>query len=891
MPIDTLSKRFSMAGADGVEQFLPAPDGSFITRDRQQLVGLYNGLATDPPVGGFAFGAVTYGKTSGEQTQLLLTGHVVSAGEQLLVYANPYDPPFTQIASVKWLSGGAGQTLTAIAGQTDFSGTSNVVFLLTAPIAGTFTVEINLTSVRWSVAVAISCSGIDFSTVATTLANAGDIGTTISRSNIVTSPGRLLIDFARSELATPGWSVGAGQTVLGTPTSTATLPNNLASSWKVAATESETMQWTQSSVAFWGTSVLYGAKITGPTGGGTVPPGTNPPAGTLPSTTPQVCMVIDDIDDGTVLDSLAEADGGPFSDDADAPLPGYKEARIIQIAAIRRAYPTEAGGMQASAWKAVAIDTDRKYRGYYGSTSVRGKKASFYVINHPDRINKLVWFRFAAGIITDHGGGDDFTYEFDIQGMLARHSSAKRREKKVPQNILKPPEFPLLKDKHASGYFPPILYGELSDENQASPAGVVPGTVVAQVNLTFFGGINKLCYALSFAGHSCQKLIDLFYNLPGSPDVRVRVPSSAYGQATGAVWAPDKPFWTEAIPSGTRHVEYQGFRHFIVFVDAAHALAPAILDGRSQITANMRGTEDVGDGTGNLIEAPSRVLQHFWTNFIENSYKTGNWFAIPTFGTYSLFDSTRIEAAKTYSDTLKAGGLKVAIRIGGNQQETVFDVAKKVIVSGDLEVAENRHGQIVADHENPAAVATITITDQHDAIRFRTRTNRAAYANVVRFRYGLRYIEPAAPQATPPAGDALPKTPVAEYDPWLSGLVVLKHTAAIAANNGEEVYLDLDLYGVYDTATAEIIAERALTRAVGPNREGPVEATITTGWQAVGFNGVTIDLNTVLGVTHAEGLGTSGWTDKRIRVREVVAADALKGLWELGGREIDSALL
>lgn len=52
--------------------------------------------------------------------------------------------------------------------------------------------------------------------------------------------------------------------------------------------------------------------------------------------------------------------------------------------------------------------------------------------------------------------------------------------------------------------------------------------------------------------------------------------------------------------------------------------------GQSQITADVRGCETAGDGSGTLIEDPPTILKHVIVNWIYGDWKTGSWLADST---------------------------------------------------------------------------------------------------------------------------------------------------------------------------------------------------------------------------------------------------------------------
>jgi hypothetical protein len=663
------------------------------------------------------------------------------------------------------------------------------------------------------------------------------------------------------------------------------------------------------------TVVLVGATIEGvsvngflgqfeiaeATGGVSPGPGENPTPGIAPSDQPQVFMTIEPLEGGSIDQFTfvcAESRGGPFSDDADW-FGGWKDARILSISPVRRAYTTMTGGLQLSTWTIILDDTDRALRTLFSDVYLVGQKCSIYVIDHPDRINELEPYRVASGVITNDGVEPDLTYRIEVEGMLGRHTSTALKDRVVPAQLLTPTSFPELTERWSDGWVPPIGYGTLSDEDEANPQGVVPGILIAEGNLTAIGGIDQEVLAFAFFGHAIQDTINLYYNDPdddvvvnGLPRRKV-VPFSEYGSR---IWAPHKPGWGDTGQAG-EYVDFNGYRLTLVFVDATlGAITDALRTGNITLTGNFRGIENSGDGTGQLIDSPPRILAHFWTNFIESIYVTGPWaLSFNAFGQYSLFDDVRLAAAEAYSNAQIVGGFKGAILIGREgRAEPLFNVLAEMASNWDLEIGENQHGQIVIDYEDITAVSIQGFNQQEDIVALRTRRDRANYANSIETRYGFRYVEPVAPNDTPAEGDPLPRMTSTPLSRWI-GMSSLASGAAITANNGQAVVQKLDLYAVRDQATAEAIQGRVLVRAIGPHLTGPLESEMTTGWQGSGFvdtdaspdEDVPIDLNTMTDITHVDGWGPDGFDEQRARVRGM-GFDVLNGLVTHTGRLMDS---
>lgn len=679
---------------------------------------------------------------------------------------------------------------------------------------------------------------------------------------------------------------------------------------------------------------LQAAFAIPPPGGGGSVGGTNPGAANIPTTTPEFFGLLEELDDGTVVGAWAEQLAGPFADSGW--YGDWKDAKILQFGSITRKASTPGGGIQLSTQTITLADTDRAFRKLWAHTPIRGRKWNNYTVDHASRIAKAAPFRLSAGFVGDHRPEAGLTYVLEVEGALGRHIARLESEKLVPPNLISPTDNPILAARFADGWAPPIGYGALEDETTPKPQGVVPGVYIGTANLqTVFGAgaVSVVGDFYAFFGHAVQSTLNLYVTpaawtastayLAGDrirpnvtsngflyqctvagtsgssaptfsttigatfsdgsvtwqnvgaddPDVRHIIPPSAYGQVLIEPHK-DPTSWAAATGTSTPYVDYNGFRYHIAIIDNGHRFAKAIREGRISLSGNFRGIEDVGDSTGALIDAPARILQHFWTNFVEDTWKIGPWATTPpTFGLYSLFDTTTIDAVTTYTNTLVSGGpAVVAMLIGdGGKQTTLFDVIKRMASSWDLKLAENRHGQIITAIDNTAAAAVASFNQQDDAIEITTTPQRSNYFNAVRYRYGYLHVAPVATQLEGEAGQPMPARSVHDHAEWASGLQTLEDATAIAQNYGKKVYLDLDLYGVRSAATAAVYAARALARGIGPTagREGPIGVRIVTGLQGLQQGSTPIDIGTVIALTHIEGYGAAGYVGARAIVEEV----------------------
>jgi hypothetical protein len=621
--------------------------------------------------------------------------------------------------------------------------------------------------------------------------------------------------------------------------------------------------------------LIENATVIGPGGGGGDPgSGTNPAAGNLPTTLPLLFATIT-LQSGSVY-PYAET----LLSDPSTWYGGRKDARILRVSDVRRTLSDPTGAPQLQTWQIELADTDRALRGLQASGALMGAKVELYIVDDAVRRAQGVPFRIAAGVVASHRGLSGFRYELTIEDKIGTLFADALQEKKVPR-LLTTDDVPLLNPAF-DGVAVPILYGLLSDDDQPNPQGIVPCTFIGgPFNLTAIGGVNADVDVYLICGHAVSNVLAVFYNMPDAPDVRHRVPEGEYGVN---LLAPHRPGWIAATGQAGQYVDYNGYRYTVLFVrhsipfptqdpdgvPVTVDLAEAARNGNITITANVHGIAANADGTGLVIDDIDRIWQHFLTNFVYNTYTTGAWAAVPSFGAYSVIDTATVVAAKAAADARLPARYRAGYLIGrGGQQVSVWSVLSELCFSGDVDMGINRHGQLILSRDVPSAASVVTFNAQRDVLEdgLATDLDHAHYANTLKYRYAYRYVPDTAPRATPYKGWPVPERTVAPYAEWVSGTVTTSDTAAITAVQ-RTVTADANLYAIRDQDVADNIAGHKLARARGPSGtpDGTRIVTVTTGLQGYGRDGTVLDLGSVIAITHPEGLRSTGWTAQRARI-------------------------
>jgi hypothetical protein len=695
----------------------------------------------------------------------------------------------------------------------------------------------------------------------------------------------------------------------------------------LASTAAQSCSWTLSTSTPWACGVVTFALVVivtpaapPPSGGGTTAGGTNPAAGTLPTTLPLKFAQLR-THDGT-SSYFAET---LLSDNATwTEAPGKKAGKLVGVSRIRRELSNR-GAFVTTRFTVTLADTDRQFRVLSDTQMIRGAYLAVYVVDDATRRAEGVPTRIMAGVVTSHRALPGFRYELEAEDVLGHKLSEYNKQPTLPPDRFSLADFPGL-DPALEGRSIPIAMGALVDDvSETYPQGVVPALFVGYLNLLTIGGIDAVVDAYVFSQAAVSSVYNLYFNpltwdestavevgdvVRPTPDnasgyiyratvagttgtteptwptgvastvtdggatwqrgeaddqnFRLLVPDSAYGTV---LVTPGKPGWTAATGQAANYVDYNGRRYTPLFILRSHRYAEAVRDGRIMVTANLYGVAENSDGSGLYIDDPPRMWEWLLTNYVLGRYTTGAYITPATLdGTYAAIDHDSVEAAVTAHDARLAGGYVGALLLGADgEPSTVFDALQRICEGGDFDQGINRHGQLMVSVEDVAAAPVITFNSQADVEdgRYESWIESSDYANQQEHFYGRRYIQTRA-IATPKQGDPLPRREQ-RYGEWRSGLVLNQDTVAIA-NAGERVIYTLENHILRDTDVAGNMGETHFLRNLGPLREGPRMVRFTTGWQGLGTGATYVDLGSVIGVTHPERVGTSATATDTCRV-------------------------
>lgn len=549
-----------------------------------------------------------------------------------------------------------------------------------------------------------------------------------------------------------------------------------------------------------------------------------------------------------------------------------KEPRVAKMGQITRALSLPNDGQyRGSTVTVTLIDHDRILRGLEDTDSIVGSRAAIYLSTEAAIRAGSTPRRVFDGIVTDSEPESGLQFTLQITDYLQTLLDSATQT--YPQRLFTLTDFPNLGNDPTSespgnpsiiGKPVPVGYGLLSDEYRgaANAEGVVPAVFVGMSDLAGpYAGLTGGYYKFVFFGHPPAGVQSYF--LPTGPlstsgvAARERFVPGVDGPPSDYILY-GTPSWNLAFGTGAPPYEdINGRRYFTAYGYGPRGLLNAT--GQVPLVANLGGVEDVGDGSGTLIDGLHRQVLHLLTNFVMGNWQSGAWLSPPTVPTdlFSRINTASFEACQTLSATYVSGGFKGAFLLGNDGEAlTLKDLLARIALNIFAQLGQNADGQLMASPINPSATINRAIEDVTDVIAksFSARRRRDQIVNVVKYRYGKRYTKSLA-AVTPDAGTLLPTSTTPQISPdWVADT----QTTQDATSKGKygDKPMDLELSMVRDQGTAEAIAGLVQAALVKP----PVMATFTER-----LCGCDTDLGDVDTLTHFEGLTETGYLDRPLR--------------------------
>jgi len=573
--------------------------------------------------------------------------------------------------------------------------------------------------------------------------------------------------------------------------------------------------------------------------GGTVASGTNPSAGTslLTATAPLVWMEVT-VGATTYRWAKSAINHG---------LP--KQARVLTFGTATFELTDDDGGLRPTRVTSVLDDTDRVIRGLWVSGQLKGARVEYYAADLATVIADGTPQRRFRGALVDCEFDADLQASItSVDAFTARLTSMDGEDLQIPQvltnDVSDANPLERMRDKPV-----PLVYGPVSDEDDAIPIGSWECKYVASLSVSGFEALGNMHVFLGCLGVAGQVQsvfgADLFSGDP--PIARAKIGAAAFGDW---LFVPTMPGYFGANP----WFDAGGRRYILLFGRDGHPVIEMARSGRIPLVINACGAETVGDSSGNTISSPPRVLLHLANNHILQDL-TGDALAIASFGDYSMLHTASFEAVHTICAAL---GLVAAGVIGGDyQQRSWRDVIGDVCVQFGFDWYQNRDGQAaltMLDRANAPTIAA-ALTEDHildGSVDVDLRPD--AVENEVRSLYGRHYPGTLADLA-PQEGSRLPRDP---YDgEWRSGLQSIQNASSITALGGGLVGLRRSRIFEYSmqrtAASADVAAAQRLDLKSPP--KGRTEVRVDLVWT----HGADLQLGAIVSAEHRD----FPWTGSR----------------------------
>jgi hypothetical protein len=588
----------------------------------------------------------------------------------------------------------------------------------------------------------------------------------------------------------------------------------------------------------------------------TIPPGGYPPSYTACTGGGQPATASDPADqqtgDGMVVPrvhlqwTLADATVRRFGAyDFVSSNGGAVSGRVLSWGAVATTLADREGSFRTFSTTVVLADADRAIRNILDlAPRVGGTEVVFWIEDaHAGALPRAL----ARGVLSDwRTGSDRLTVELDVTDPLGYRYSSVSLDRPVPDGVISAIWAPQCPEQNRNRPIP-IIYGEVSDDYTWSldpariPAGIVPCIHVGPAHT--INGLSAYwpevdIQAFLVCGHAVTGIPSWFgsnVNPDGAGSVRMDP-----GTAGVDFYVPGESGW-RAPTDYIDVVGSDGVTRRMTFILARGPRSDDAVSGRVPITCNVCGIESVGDGSGTLITDLAWIVQHFLAYFVLQDYTTGSWGAVPAFsdGTpkvrTSSFDAAQaLHEERVHESSSQAiPGYQGDVFIG--QQRPSREWLTDLMRGADLRLGVNHHGQIVAvsidDVPVLADLETVT-AEAHilDEQQFRVVPALSEIINVQDFECG---VEPATGRLAHPRRTIHDDLSIAYHGRRHGNAWTVLTTRVLP--------------------TAEDVVGRRVARSGDPRPyvEFPLD-----------LQGLDLTLGQLIRVTHHEGIGEFGWTDR-----------------------------
>lgn len=535
---------------------------------------------------------------------------------------------------------------------------------------------------------------------------------------------------------------------------------------------------------------------------------------------------------------------------------GWKEGRIASWAPIVRALSDPQGHAEAATFGWTLRDTDHLVRGWLGGVTTEqlaNREAAIKLVSAAGRAAATTPRVLARGRIKTVTLGDGLLAKFEARDIISEGFNARQGSKLLPQRTITRELFP---DVHRDliGYPQPIIYGEVSDlgaldaDGVSAEKGLVP---VFWVGTEEIDGVTWDRYLV--AGHAVKDIHAWFASDLESPATRVK-----QEEATAGVdfLIPGHAGW----PFETTYrdlTDSRGVVHRVTLIYAQGDVSEAHKEGHINITVNVCGIEDVGDGSGTLIRRAFRIYRHALNNWViandGKGYYSGAWLDLPTWDfagpEVSLIHTESFVDAQGASEARLGNEVGYVADFALTKRLPLREVIKRFNTSFDCRLGVNHHGQFFCGFiDDTADVSAATL-----------------------YRDRIEIVDLPPPTFAP---EEIENRVVYVYD-WdadkqkfrgdreaIGDLTMQDAQGEVRASALQEFYF------VRHPETARDVAARRLLRLKRTPRYQSVVLDLA---------GLEQDLGELFRITHYDGIGASGYTEHPfLAVRHEVDLNAMQ---------------
>jgi hypothetical protein len=422
----------------------------------------------------------------------------------------------------------------------------------------------------------------------------------------------------------------------------------------------------------------------------------------------------------------------------------------------------------------------------------------------------------------------------------------------------------------------PTIYGKISDVNVAAGGGQ------GQVS-PIYAGIEEIngsdYHVFIVCGHAVKRITGVYIN-DGKTGAGT-YPASAVGDLAGTSAAgaggpwlvPGYDNWTVAFGgSAPPYEDRNGNRYTVIYglvgddaADIAAGFYDPLTPTTVRISLSLEGIEDVGDGTGQLIENLHLQRLHALQNWMFGDYRSGAWLASPTFPddpTLKMIDEDSFRAAANHVNLTGAFVFGHSANNGESEVITVAEAEARFNVSSSSDTFWNRKGQYTLDYLNTTSPTIVgEHSDEQHILKssFEVDEDLDHHYNVVPFFHTRDYCgREKSGWLSPRTGvlELRDETSIANYSPVGYEIPLQAPVQEYHMIRGRNSEAELEDYEAGND-TAEIVLNRFMLFHTNPPRLID---------HSMGHDGNNYDLCQIVYVRHFGGTGTTGWTNRRCRI-------------------------